>query len=1050
MTGAVRVAYSWRDVSDAVVTALSEPATDPFIRPILVTPNYAQARALLQSLARRHGVAAGIQITTTQGLRARLEDDLLGIDRDTDPWQPGPLALRIALLIETDSPGFEVVSAHLEASRCLGVPRASWTTARQAADAIYALTRDCHDVLSAWADGPDATSHPCDTDSAGNPLDPARAWWAPLWRALLAEDCHVPDPVSRHRLLVDAICSDERPEPPIVWFSSTAMTHHDVNLAEALSTSRDVTIVHLDHNLHKTDPWRTFDRARSATTMRWTSSSIPPVEDDAHTHHAQLPPVEFHDCYGADRQAEVVRDVVCATLADYPALEPRDIVVVCCGGEDTAHLLSAATVADTDHPAHQLRFTTPESREHANPVTEAVTTILGLVSSRATAQDLLHLCAMPAVRARFGFSDNDLESIEQLVSQADIRWGIDSAAREQAGLGRIRQSTWLAGVERMLLAIAMSSTPPTHLGTVTPITDVGSTTIPLVGKLAELVSRMRKTILDTTAPAPIATWSRRISEIIDNLTAAPADSPRSALDTLALLTRLEGVAEDREFDRHEIIDLLVWLSGTFHGRYSWFDGSIQVCHPGELSPVDHEVVIIVDPDHDVVYANPLHGLRDDSLDPTAQARQDLLDVALSAKTLLVVVRQTRNPVNDLPVLAGPFTTTLAHALDARSATPRHIVHGLQPFSADKSCDFTETAWTGFDEAAAAAARCHPGSQPRPDRVVLPPVTELPDPRMSPTDLALALSHPARTLLRARVGAPVNDRLSDFPSDLPLSPSALDKYWIRSRILADLEHGSLPDDAISAERLRGSAAPGHLGQSIVTSLAESSVQISQTATQLRGEQDEQFIEIALDLVEGNCPHLLWPDGLIVDPTHPIHMHGRIGVRGHRIVHAVATRANAKPLLDLWVNLLAVAIATDDVGWFGALVSSDGVTHLAAPAPDQARDILAGLTRLAWWSNQQLIPLPVKLAHALVGLSPMARTNYWTGDSPLQVQWSRERDSNWAAFLGPDVDELIACCRDRGTTLEDLAGWLFNPIIQASRHTGLSQPTMEQFPHLGRMA
>ena len=205
MAGVVKVFHSWRCVSDAVVAALSEPTTDPFVRPILVAPGNAQSRSLLQSLARRHGIAAGIDTTTPLGLRERLEEDLLGVKRENDPWQPGPLALRICRVIENNSPGFEVVSAHLEASRRQGVPRATWTTARQAADAICALARDSHDVLNAWADGATPTTHQGDTDLAGDPLDPARAWWAPLWRTLLAEPCHVPDPVSRHQLLVDAI-----------------------------------------------------------------------------------------------------------------------------------------------------------------------------------------------------------------------------------------------------------------------------------------------------------------------------------------------------------------------------------------------------------------------------------------------------------------------------------------------------------------------------------------------------------------------------------------------------------------------------------------------------------------------------------------------------------------------------------------------------------------------------------------------------------------------------------------------------------------------------
>ena len=1052
MAGVVKVVRTWHQVREAVTTALAQPTEDPFVRPLLVAPSTAHSRALLQSLARRHGIAAGIQSTTPHGLRTHLEEQLLGIGRDEDPWRPGPLALRIARIIETDSPGFEIVSAHVDASLRQGIPRASWTTARQAAEALTALARDSHEVLRTWAQGHGpGRDDGHDVDLAGAPLDPARSWWAPLWRALLADSCSVADPVTRHEMLVNALRGQETSSgAPIVWFSSTALPHHDVELAEALAASRTITIVHLDHAIGHDDPWRTFDRLRTTTTTRWTASSLPATSEAQGAPGDELAPVEIHNCHGPDRQAEVIRDVVCAVLADDETVQPRDVVIVCSGRQDTAHLLSASTMADVSHPANQIRFTTPPPQDRVNPVTEAVTTVLGLASSRATGQDLLNLCAMPAVRARFGFSDDDQETIERLVSQADIRWGIDPAAREIAGLGRIRQSTWLAGIERMVLAIAMSSAPPTHLGTVTPITDVGSTTIPVVGKLAELVSRLRKAFLDTEAPAPITTWLTRISDIVDNLTAAPSDAPRSVLDTLSLLTGLDVAAENRLFDRQEIIDLLIWLSRTHHGRHTWFDGSLHVCRPGELSPIDHQVVIVVDPDQDVIRADQLQGLRDDCLDPTARARQDLLDVALSARSRLIVVRQARNAVTNLAVLPGPFTTTLTQSLEMRSVTARSVDHGLQPFSPDEFCDGNGVWWRGFDHTAAHAARCQPGSQRRRERVVLPPVTELPESRMSPTDLTLALSHPARTLLRARAGAPANERNTELPVDLPLAPTSLDKYWIRSRILADLEHGSNPEDAINAERLRGSTPPGRLGQRIVSSLADDAMRISQTAKELRGGHDERFIEINLDLIDGDNPPLTWPDGLIVDPMHVVSLRGRVGVRNNQIVHAVATRANARPILDLWVDLLAVAIATDEVGWFGTLVSSDGVRRMVAPDPEHARGVLAGLARLAWWSNQQFIPLPVKLAHALVGLSPMARNDYRTGASALQVQWSRERDPNWAAFLGTDVTELITRCHELGTTLEELSGWLFDPIIRASQGTGFSPPSMARFAHPGSMA
>ncbi|WP_446911465.1 hypothetical protein, partial [Klebsiella pneumoniae] len=64
-------------------------------------------------------------------------------------------------------------------------------------------------------------------------------------------------------------------------------------------------------------------------------------------------------------------------------------------------------------------------------------------------------------------------------------------------------------------------------------------------------------------------------------------------------------------------------------------------------------------------------------------------------------------MSNLTVLPGPFTRTLSQALKAQSATPRCVKHGLQPFSADEFSHHSDTAWSGFDNTAAAAAGCHP-------------------------------------------------------------------------------------------------------------------------------------------------------------------------------------------------------------------------------------------------------------------------------------------------------------------------------------------------------
>ena len=216
--------------------------------------------------------------------------------------------------------------------------------------------------------------------------------------------------------------------------------------------------------------------------------------------------VQVHACHGPARQVEVLREIVVGLLADDPTLEPRDIVVMVPDVEQYAPLMSATfglVAADaedggsrTRHPGHRLRVRLADrSPRQTNPVLGVAADIIDLADGRLPAGQVLDLAGAEPVRRRFRFSDDDLDRLRSWLVATGIRWGLDDTHRQRAGLDGVVENTWRAGLDRLLLGVAMSEDALPTTGGVLPLDDIGSQDVDLVGRLAEYVDR-----LDTSRP----------------------------------------------------------------------------------------------------------------------------------------------------------------------------------------------------------------------------------------------------------------------------------------------------------------------------------------------------------------------------------------------------------------------------------------------------------------------------------------------------------------------------------------------------------------------
>ena len=185
--------------------------------------------------------------------------------------------------------------------------------------------------------------------------------------------------------------------------------------------------------------------------------------------------------------------VVRLLVFDDPTLEPRDILVMCPDIETFAPLIHATFGAgadpddggDHDAPVDLRVRLADRSLRQTNPVLGAVWNLLALADSRVTASQVLDFAGREPVRRRFRLDDDDLSRISEWVAATGIRWGLDAPHRAPFHLDGLAQNTWSAGLDRVLLGVAMADEDQRLVGGAVPLDDVDSGSIDLAGRFGE-------------------------------------------------------------------------------------------------------------------------------------------------------------------------------------------------------------------------------------------------------------------------------------------------------------------------------------------------------------------------------------------------------------------------------------------------------------------------------------------------------------------------------------------------------------------------------------
>ena len=1011
-------------LADELAGLLAVPLDDPFAEEYVVVPARGVERWLTQRLSHRlgaghrggDGVCAGVRFVSPRSLVSLL----LGRERD-DPWDPDRLAWPLLGVIDDSlgEPWCAALSAHLGVGLTgeeADVRRARrYAVARRLAGlfASYAVQRP--DLVSAWTAGHD-------TDGIDAELAEDLGWQAELWRRLVAR-VGEPPPQERHAATLARVETGADLALPtrLSMFGHTRLPRTEIELLGAVARYRDV---HLWLPQVSGELWRDLaavvapgpvprdadtsaqrvahpllaSLGRDARELQRGLATLPGVVEhtspqaaagdsllgwlqaDLRANRGEPPAgrapreddnsVQVHACHGTSRQVDVLREVLVGLLQDDPTLEPRDIVVMCPDIDAYAPLIQAGFGLDgleAAHPAHRLRVRLADRALAAtNPLLDLARRLVDLAGRRVTATEVLDLAGTAPVRHRFGFSDDDLAQLTRWVEQAGIRWGFDGAHRSAYGLGEEEQNTWRVGLDRLLLGVAMAEDEQRWLGTTLPVDDVSGSSIGLVGRFAELVDRLERTVdaLLSSRPDPL----RELSEHVVAVASVP---PRDAWQLAQFDREMAAMSPPPDGGRIGLADLRALLDERLSGRptrANFRTGTLTVCTMVPMRSVPHRVVCLLGLDDgvfprqigvdgdDVLARRPVTGERD----VRSEDRQLLLDAIMAASETLVVTYTGADEHTGQP---RPPAVPLGELLDALDRTVDSPVrdrvlrrHPLQSFdvrnlAAEDPFSFDTAALAGA-LTAAGVRRTAPAFLPdRLDAVDPPPDVTL-------DDLRQFLRHPARAFLTRRLDITLPREADELADAIPIELDALRRWAIGDRVLGRLVAGMTPDHVCMAEVLRGEVPPGQLGKQVLSDLlvpVQSLMEVSREARVGGGSS----VEVALDLgsrrLTGSVPDV-YADG---------------------VVRLTYSALSARHRLPTWLDLLALVAAHPERAWTATTFAKDKnrvkVATLRIDDPDEARSHLAALLDVYDRGMREPIPLPLKTACAFAESVHASRVN-----------------------------------------------------------------------------
>ncbi|MEY4591490.1 MAG: exodeoxyribonuclease subunit gamma [Pseudomonadota bacterium] len=557
--------------------------------------------------------------------------------------------------------------------------------------------------------------------------------------------------------------------------------------------------------------------------------------------------LEVHVCHSLTRELEVLHDRLLSLHATQPDLRADQILVAVPDLETAGPLIEAVFGSRSGLPFH----ITGRSESKQNPVARALLAILDAAVSRLPASEGIALLRDPLISRRFRLDEHDVETLVDMLQGAGLHWGMGS----NSGNTNPRH-TWQDALSRLLLGYAVGNTgneAPFH--GILPAGAGGSGgssgQTRLLGQLWSFLEALDHLRQRMSQPLTPQDWLTVWQSVLDNLLVPSDDTIEDARQVRETLSALATeMAEGDALSSTTCFAAPVAKTALTQAldaapRGGIPGGAITFSALSSLRGLPYRVVCLLGL-NDGVFPSAQRPLEFDLLagdyrPGDRQRRLDernlFLDLLLSARETVHLSYTGRSQRDDSPlppsVLIAELLDHLRPSLGDEQVKQLFIHHPLQAFSHRYYQTDSDPRLITFNKAPPTAEKTERTLRTEvAPFFVNPLIVHAPDSLdnnewLSPSlgDLQTFFRHPARTLLRDRLGLRLQEGTEEIDDEEPLLMTPPDTWPLVARLLPRLLSSPMENpqdlDQLEALALAGIEVPvGAVGRAQIQPLLKS--------------------------------------------------------------------------------------------------------------------------------------------------------------------------------------------------------------------------------------
>ena len=424
----------------------------------------------------------------------------------------------------------------------------------------------------------------------------------------------------------------------------------------ALESNPDTLLKHIQQGVRANSPYAKVDGLKADSSLR------------------------IHECYGARRELEVLRDELLRAFAEIKDLKPEDVLIAVPSLEDYAPLVPA--VFYTKENPLPVRLTELPASE-GDEILEGLLAILELAhGGRGRASEVLDLMQLRAVREALGVGEDEgkVEFLADKLRESGITQGI--ADSPQPG-------SWEFSSDRLVAGMFFGPQEPDPVvtsGFHLPVADSMGANFSESETFLEWFTALRSTLNEWQKPVAPREWSERLRSAAGALLKGEEERMGDANRILKFLAELEVAT------LVDVAVILDWMSSEVEegNRRAPISGATPFGRLKQLHNTPCRVLALVgmqndnfpsrttSPSWDLLRAQPKIWDRNARVDD----RQMFLDSVLAPTDRLIITASTQNiRTNKKQPLSTCMDELLAVAATLGVERKALVLeHPLQPFS----------------------------------------------------------------------------------------------------------------------------------------------------------------------------------------------------------------------------------------------------------------------------------------------------------------------------------------------------------------------------------